>query len=178
MGRIEDGEKVFIIDVNACVGCHNCFIACKDEFVDHAWLPYSEGQPDSGPSWISVQERERGQFPKVKTCYIPQLCMQCEHPPCVKAARMVQCSKGRTDSDHRPKKSKDRDRSLRHAPTEYLLERGIRHTQKCTFCAHLLDQGWKEPRCVEVCPTQALRFGEKAEFSDVIAHLPAYGERL
>ncbi len=20
--------------------------------------------------------------------------------------------------------------------------------QKCTMCAHLLDQGWKEPRCV------------------------------
>jgi NAD-dependent dihydropyrimidine dehydrogenase PreA subunit len=41
--------------------------------------------------------------------------------------------------------------------------------QKCTFCAHLLDQGWKEPRCVEVCPTQALRFGKRAEFVNVIA---------
>jgi NAD-dependent dihydropyrimidine dehydrogenase PreA subunit len=29
--------------------------------------------------------------------------------------------------------------------------------QKCTFCAHLLDDGWKEPRCVAVCPTGALR---------------------
>jgi len=51
--------------------------------------------------------------------------------------------------------------------------------QKCTFCVHLLDQGWREPRCAEVCPTQALRFGERAEFSDVITQAeqlhPEYG---
>ncbi|UCH43478.1 MAG: carboxypeptidase regulatory-like domain-containing protein, partial [Dehalococcoidales bacterium] len=29
--------------------------------------------------------------------------------------------------------------------------------QKCTLCAHLLDAGWKEPRCVQSCPTGALR---------------------
>ena len=29
--------------------------------------------------------------------------------------------------------------------------------QKCTMCAHLLDEGWKEPRCTTVCPTGAMR---------------------
>ena len=29
--------------------------------------------------------------------------------------------------------------------------------QKCTLCAHLLDTGWKQPRCVQVCPTGALK---------------------
>jgi tetrathionate reductase subunit B len=51
--------------------------------------------------------------------------------------------------------------------------------QKCTFCVHLLDQGWREPRCVEVCPTQALRFGERTGFFDVIGQAeqlhPEYG---
>jgi len=32
--------------------------------------------------------------------------------------------------------------------------------QKCTFCAHLLDRGWAEPRCVEACPTGAIAFGD------------------
>ena len=32
--------------------------------------------------------------------------------------------------------------------------------QKCTICAHLLDAGWKEPRCVEACPTGTLVFGD------------------
>ena len=25
--------------------------------------------------------------------------------------------------------------------------------QKCTGCAHLLDDGWAEPRCADACPT-------------------------
>jgi NAD-dependent dihydropyrimidine dehydrogenase PreA subunit len=29
--------------------------------------------------------------------------------------------------------------------------------QKCTFCAHLIDEKWKAPRCVQACPTGALR---------------------
>jgi len=41
-------------------------------------------------------------------------------------------------------------------------------SQKCTFCAHLLDRGWKEPRCVDACPTEALRFGEEAELKEYI----------
>jgi ferredoxin len=28
--------------------------------------------------------------------------------------------------------------------------------QKCTLCAHLLDDGWPAPRCVQACPTGAL----------------------
>ena len=42
--------------------------------------------------------------------------------------------------------------------------------QKCTGCAHLLDGGeWSEPRCVDSCPTGALKFGEESEFADLIA---------
>jgi hypothetical protein len=29
--------------------------------------------------------------------------------------------------------------------------------QKCTLCAHLLDEGWKKTRCAQACPTGALR---------------------
>jgi Fe-S-cluster-containing dehydrogenase component len=32
--------------------------------------------------------------------------------------------------------------------------------QKCTLCAHRLDEGEKQPRCVEACPTGALVFGD------------------
>jgi tetrathionate reductase subunit B len=174
-------RKVFIIDINVCVGCHNCFIACKDEFVDHPWLPYSEAQPDLGPSWISVQEVERGQFPKVKTCYIPQLCMQCENPPCLRVAKnggVYQREDGIVIID--PQKSKGRRNIVRACPFGNIYWNDeLDIPQKCTFCVHLLDQGWREPRCVEVCPTQALRFGERAEFSDVITQAeqlhPEYG---
>ena len=39
--------------------------------------------------------------------------------------------------------------------------------QKCTFCAHLLDQGWKEPRCVEACPTGAFSLGRERSQSEI-----------
>ncbi len=35
--------------------------------------------------------------------------------------------------------------------------------QKCTFCAHLLDQGWTETRCSDACPTGAFTFGEEED---------------
>ena len=37
--------------------------------------------------------------------------------------------------------------------------------QKCTGCSHLLDQGWDVPRCVDVCPTEAIRFVDESELS-------------
>ena len=40
--------------------------------------------------------------------------------------------------------------------------------QKCTGCAHLLDADWKEPRCVDACPTAALKFLEESEAADLI----------
>jgi NAD-dependent dihydropyrimidine dehydrogenase PreA subunit len=45
--------------------------------------------------------------------------------------------------------------------------------QKCTFCAHLLDAGWKEPRCVEACPTQALIFGDMLDPHSEVSKLRA-----
>lgn len=39
-------SKAFLIDYNKCNGCYSCQIACKDEFCDQAWLPYSEAQPE------------------------------------------------------------------------------------------------------------------------------------
>jgi Fe-S-cluster-containing dehydrogenase component len=44
----------------------------------------------------------------------------------------------------------------------------LKIAQKCTGCAHLLDNGAALPRCVEACPTDAIRFGEEEELKDWI----------
>lgn len=36
------------------------------------------------------------------------------------------------------------------------------------MCAHLLDNGWKEPRFVDVCPIGALKFGEESDFKALL----------
>jgi len=161
-------KKIFFIDVEKCVACFNCFVACKDEFVDHKWEHYSEVQPDEGPAWIEVQEVERGQFPKVKVNYIPKPCMQCDPAPCEKAAdnnAVTRRDDGILLID--PEKAKDQENIQKACPYNRIYwNQELDIPQKCTFCAHLLDQGYKEPRCVEVCPTRALRYGDIEEFKD------------
>jgi tetrathionate reductase subunit B len=49
------------------------------------------------------------------------------------------------------------------------MNESLNIAQKCTGCAHLLDSGeWTEPRCVDACPTLALRFIEHAEAQELI----------
>ena len=170
------GQKALIIDVTKCTACFDCFIACKDEFAGQAWPPYSEAQPDTGQHWIQVEEIERGQFPKVKGTFVPMPCMMCEDPLCVKAAKdgaAYMRDDGIVIFD--PEKSKGQKQiatACRYGRAYWNGELGI--PQKCTFCAHLLDQGWKEPRCVEVCPARVFTFGEKED----LAGLAAEAEQL
>jgi len=164
-------KKVFFIDTGKCVACFNCFVACKDEFADHTWAPWSAPQQDEGPAWIDVEEVERGQFPKVKVNYIPKPCMQCESAACEKVAKygaVYRRDDGIVIID--PEKSKGQKQIAKACPYNLIhWNDELDIPQKCTFCAHLMDEGWKEPRCVEVCPTRALRFGDASDFEEEIA---------
>lgn len=151
-----------IIDVTRCNGCYNCFLACKDEFCGNEFPHYSLSQPDTGHYWMKIVERERGKYPKVKVSYIPIPCMQCEDAPCVKASHEGEIYKrpdGIVIID--PEKSKGKKHLLSSCPYRVIYWNEEKQVpQKCIFCAHLLDNGWKKPRCVEVCPSEALIFGD------------------
>lgn len=146
-----------IIDIDRCLDCNNCTLACKDEHVDNSWPGYAIGQPRHGHRWIDVERTERGQFPLIDVAYRPVLCMHCEDAPCVIASGGA--IKRREDGivliD--PVKSKGRLDLVKSCPYGQIWWNEAEQTpQKCTFCAHLIDQGWKQPRCVQACPTGAL----------------------
>ncbi|MBN2062127.1 MAG: carboxypeptidase regulatory-like domain-containing protein [Deltaproteobacteria bacterium] len=151
-----------VIDTTKCNGCYNCFIACRDEFCGNEHTGYAASQPESGHFWMRIVERERGKFPKVKVAYIPVACMHCENAPCVAAAKngaVYRRPDGVVIID--PEKSKNQKQIVEACPYRVIYwndEKKI--PQKCNFCVHLLDAGWKEPRCVEACPTDALVFGD------------------
>jgi Fe-S-cluster-containing dehydrogenase component len=150
-----------LIDENRCNGCYACFLACRDEYCGNDYLPYSAAQPYSGHFWMRVQERERGTFPKVKVAYTSIPCMHCDNPPCVQKGgdAVYKRPDGIVIID--PVKAKGRKDLLSSCPYQVIYwNEQSKLPQKCTFCAHLLDKGWKEPRCVEVCPTNALIFGD------------------
>ena len=75
-----------IIDISKCTGCYNCFSACKDEYWDNDYLPYSVAQPKFGQFWLNLLKKERGTYPSVKIAYMPLLCMHCNDAPCIEAA--------------------------------------------------------------------------------------------
>jgi Fe-S-cluster-containing dehydrogenase component len=149
-----------IIDIAKCHDCNNCFLSCKDEFVDNDWLPYSVAQPQRDHRWMDIMRKERGQFPLIDVVYRPTPCMHCDDADCVKAAEgdaIYQREDGIVIID--PVKAKGQKAVVDSCPYGVIWwNEELDMPQKCTFCAHLLDEGWKEPRCVQACPTGAMEF--------------------
>ncbi len=148
----------WIIDVEKCEDCNNCFISCKDEFVDNDFPKYSASQPKHGHRWINIMRKERGQYPLIDVAYLPRPCMHCDNAPCIKAAKketIIKRNDGIVLID--PEKAIGQKDIVNACPYDAIWwneEKNI--PQKCSFCAHLLDQGWKAPRCVQACPTGAM----------------------
>lgn len=148
----------FIIDVEKCENCNNCFLACKDEHCGNDWPGCAAEQPRHGHRWMNIHARERGRFPVIDVAYLPMPCMHCADAPCIRAAAdrsVFRRPDGIVIID--PEKARGRKDLVKSCPYGAVWwneEKGL--PQKCTFCAHLLDDGWKSPRCVQACPTGAL----------------------
>ena len=151
-------EWNLIIDLGKCHDCNNCMMACKDEFVDNDWPPYSAAQPNHGHRWMNIMRREGGQYPKVEVAYLPRPCQHCEDAPCVaesKDGAVYRRDDGIVLID--PEKAKGQKEIVDSCPYGSIFwneEKAL--PQKCTLCVHLLEDGWKQPRCVQACPTGAL----------------------
>jgi Fe-S-cluster-containing dehydrogenase component len=151
-----------VMDVTRCNGCYNCFLACKDEYCGNVHAPYSVAQPMTGQAWMRIVEEERGRYPKVKVDYTAIPCMHCENAACVAAAgdgAVYRREDGIVLID--PAKAAGQRDLVSRCPYRVIYwNETAQVAQKCTMCAHLLDAGYKEPRCVEACPTGALVFGD------------------
>ncbi|MCL2391354.1 MAG: oxidoreductase [Oscillospiraceae bacterium] len=165
-------EKMhLIVDLKKCVGCYNCMIACKDEHVDNSWLPYTGAQQKHDQKWINPVKHERGAVPHTEINFVTKLCQHCRNAPCAHA---------RPDAISRRKdgivlidtQKAAGDKSLVDVCPYGMISWNdeIEAAQKCTMCAHLLDIGWKEPRCVQACPLRALNvvFCDDDEFERLV----------
>lgn len=162
-------SKVFIVDPSACNGCRNCQLACKDEHVDNEWMPFAKPQPDTGHFWTRIEETVRGQVPKVKISYVVHMCQHCDNAPCREAApeAIYQRADGLVIID--PEKAAGMQHLVEACPYGAIYYNDeLALPQKCTGCAHLVDEG-KLPHCVDCCPHEAIRFGEEADFAEELA---------
>jgi Fe-S-cluster-containing dehydrogenase component len=127
--------------------------------VNNDWPGYSAPQPNEGQSWIKILTKERGQYPFIDVAYLPILCMHCDNAPCIKEAQggaIYKRPDGIVMID--PIKSRGQKKIIESCPYEAIRwNEELQIPQKCTLCAHLLDEGWEKTRCVQSCPIGALR---------------------
>ncbi len=163
-----------VIDVSRCTACYCCFAACKDEYWENDYPPYSAAQPRFGQFWINPIKKERGTYPCIKVAYVPALCVHCDDAPCMKVAKDGAITKrpdGIVIID--PKKASGQKQIVDACPYKVIFwNEEKKLPQKCTFCVHRLEEG-KIPRCVLSCPSEALKFGDlddpKSEVSKLVA---------
>jgi tetrathionate reductase subunit B len=137
------------LDVERCIGCHACSVACKVE--NHVPL---------GRFRTKVYYWERGTFPNVKRSFLPTLCMQCEDAPCLKACRHEAIERG-ADGIVRiiPDKCDHAGDCEAACPYGAVGCDDNDVADKCDFCSHRLAVGM-EPACVETCPAEVFQFGD------------------
>ncbi|WP_445400744.1 4Fe-4S dicluster domain-containing protein [Zobellella sp. An-6] len=147
-----------IVDVERCHNCGNCVLANQDEHVDNNYPGYAAPQPHQGGAWIRIETVARGTPPMVDAAHLPTLCNHCDNAPCVVAGggAVKKRADGIVIVD--PLLAKGRKDLLTTCPYGAMhWNEELDVPQIWIFDAHLLDQGWKEPRCSQVCPTGALQ---------------------
>lgn len=165
--------KNILFDASLCNGCYSCQFACKDEHCGNDWSPIAAPQPMTGQFWCKMDQYERGKCPEVKVQYTLHMCGHCDN--CSLLEYAPECVYRRDDGliiiDS--EKARGRKDIMEHCNEELLFwNEELELPQKCTGCAHLLDNGWEVPRCVEICPTQALRVVEDDELPENATNLP------
>ncbi len=147
-----------VVDVANCTNCNLCALAVQDEHVGNAFPGYAEEMPKHGHRWIEIERRERGVPPVTDVAYLPVMCQHCDDAPCIEAApdAIGKRDDGIVIID--PVAARGRREIVDSCPYGAIWWNAEKEVpQHWFFDAHLLDDGWAEPRCVTVCATGALR---------------------
>jgi tetrathionate reductase subunit B len=170
-----------VIDLGKCVGCDLCTIACNDQFIGNAYPGYNAAESETMQFWMDLKTTESGTFPNTKGAYFPLPCMHCENPPCQTAATgnaVYTRSDGIVLID--PVLAVGQQQLLQSSACPYgkiFWNPTLSLPQKCTFCAHRVDQKIMTPSCALACQTNAISFGDLDDPSSSVSKSVAAGAK-
>jgi sulfite dehydrogenase (quinone) subunit SoeB len=174
-----------VIDLDTCVGCHACAVACKQ---------WNEGSPVSGPLadyapygaepsgvWFNrIRHFEAGAYPQSKTVNVPMACMHCEDADCVTV-----CPTGASYKREDGIVLVNQDTCMGCGLCAWACPYGARELdrdsgtmKKCTLCVDrihdtALPEAERQPACVLACPTRARHFGDLGDPDSAVSRLVA-----
>jgi Fe-S-cluster-containing dehydrogenase component len=177
-----------VIDLDTCVGCHACAVACKEWNGGSAisgplsdYEPY--GKEPSGVWFNRVRHYEAGEYPQNQTLNVPMSCMQCEDADCVTV-----CPTGASYKREDGIVLVDQDKCMGCNLCAWACPYGARELdessctmKKCTLCVDRIDNESlppedRQPACVLACPTHARHFGDFADPGSAVSKLVAERE--
>lgn len=165
-----------IISVGRCENCYNCVIADRDEHVGNDYPGYAAPGAPSGETPIRILRRVQGAAPMVETTYLPVMCNHCDDAPCMKVGGDAISKRADGIVIIDPVKAKGRKDIVRSCPYKAIVWNEEQQVpQTWIFDAHLLDGGWKDPRCQQVCPTEVF---EAVQLDDAAMQAKAHQEGL
>jgi Fe-S-cluster-containing dehydrogenase component len=192
-----------VIDLDTCVGCHACAVACKEWNEQGRFGPLPDEDPygaeplgiwfnrvhtyevePAGASAPSGCDRPAPAASGGMTLHFPRSCLHCEDAACVTVCPTGASYKRAEDGIVLV----DEDKCIGcklcswacpYGAREYSEARGV--MQKCTLCVdriynETLDPADRQPACVLACPTRARHFGDLGDPTSSVSRLVAARE--
>jgi len=169
-----------LVDTTLCIGCRRCEWACNE------WNK-NPNQPiksfEDKAVFNRIRKPDANSFTAVnryiiskdsKPIYVKRQCMHCDDPACLSACFVDAFRKKKNGAVvYDPAVCVGCRYCMIACPFDvpaYEYNEPVKpRVRKCTFCFDRISKEGRMPACVEVCPTETLRFGKKSELIE-LAH--------
>ena len=152
-------QFAIVTDLNRCVGCLGCVVACK-----------VANEVPIGSFWTQIErvgpypDHEGASFPDVYQYFLPVGCQHCQNPSCVSV-----CPTGATFKLENGIVAIDPESCIGCQACVSACPYGVRHlntdkqvVEKCSLCQDKVANG-ELPQCVAQCGARARFFGDLDE---------------